>query len=77
MEHCSQDLRRRAEGIAQVLDQFFPDPPVPLNHSDAFTLLCAVVLCKYVSSVCLCALPFLASMCVEAMYVCVDIRELT
>ncbi|HSQ42003.1 MAG TPA: endonuclease III [Fibrobacteraceae bacterium] len=30
--------------IQSTLDQLFPDPPIPLNHRDAYTLLVAVVL---------------------------------
>ena len=36
--------RERAEYIAQKLDELYPDLPVPLNHTDAYTLLIAVVL---------------------------------
>ena len=34
----------RAEYIAQRLDQLYPNPPIPLDHSDSFTLLIAVLL---------------------------------
>jgi endonuclease-3 len=34
----------KAERIAEILDEFFPDPPIPLRHRDPFTLLVAVVL---------------------------------
>ena len=34
----------RAEKIGAILDELYPDPPVPLDHSDPFTLLIAVVL---------------------------------
>ena len=30
--------------IMQTLDHLYPEPPVPLNHKDTFTLLCAVML---------------------------------
>lgn len=30
--------------IQQILDQLYPAPPVPLDHSDAYTLLIAVLL---------------------------------
>ena len=30
--------------VMAVLEELFPDPPVPLNYRDAFTLLCAVML---------------------------------
>jgi len=34
----------KAERIDAILQRLFPDPPVPLEHSDPFTLLVAVVL---------------------------------
>jgi len=34
----------RAETIRQILNERYPDPPIPLEHSDPFTLLVAVVL---------------------------------
>jgi len=34
----------RALRIAEQLDGLYPDPPCPLDHTDPFTLLCAVVL---------------------------------
>jgi len=34
----------RAQYIAQKLAKFYPETPIPLDHSDAFTLLVAVVL---------------------------------
>lgn len=34
----------KAEAIAKILDSFYPNPPVPLNHADAYTLLIAVLL---------------------------------
>ena len=37
-------LKARARRIAAVLDLLYPDPPVPLLHSDAYTLLIAVLL---------------------------------
>jgi endonuclease-3 len=30
--------------IGDILDDLYPEPPIPLNHDDAFTLLVAVVL---------------------------------
>ncbi len=33
-----------AEQIGSILDRLFPDPQIPLNHHDPFTLLIAVVL---------------------------------
>ena len=35
---------QKAERIQAILDAHFPDPPIPLQHDDPFTLLCAVVL---------------------------------
>ena len=37
-------LCERAEFIDQKLDVFYPDPPIPLDHTDSFTLLIAVLL---------------------------------
>lgn len=34
----------KAGRIAQILDELFPEPPVPLDHADPFTLLVAVLL---------------------------------
>lgn len=34
----------KAARIQAILDEHFPSPPVPLQHADPFTLLCAVVL---------------------------------
>ncbi len=34
----------RAEYIARRLDELYPDPPIPLDHTDSFTLLVAVLL---------------------------------
>jgi endonuclease-3 len=34
----------KIEFIQQVLNFYYPDPPVPLNHTDNFTFLVAVVL---------------------------------
>ena len=36
--------QQRAEVVGQRLDDLYPDPPIPLNHSDEFTLLVAVLL---------------------------------
>lgn len=35
---------QRAERIMTILDDLYPDPPIPLDHRDAFTLLIAVLL---------------------------------
>lgn len=34
----------KADRIATILDGLHPEPPIPLNHADAFTLLIAVLL---------------------------------
>ncbi len=34
----------KAKRIHQILDDLYPDPPIPLDHSDPFTLTVAVVL---------------------------------
>ena len=34
----------RAKYLLEKLDELFPDPPIPLDHSDTYTLLIAVLL---------------------------------
>ena len=34
----------RIEKISEILNEYFPNPDVPLNHSDPYTLLVAVLL---------------------------------
>lgn len=36
--------QQRADWIAQHLATLYPDPPIPLDHHDPFTLLIAVLL---------------------------------
>lgn len=36
--------KQKAEEIAKILDHYFPNPPIPLHHQDAYTLLIAVLL---------------------------------
>lgn len=36
--------KERAQFIQKTLDHYFPEPPIPLNHTDAYTLLIAVLL---------------------------------
>lgn len=36
--------KERVKEIQRLLDQYFPDPPIPLDHKDAYTLLIAVLL---------------------------------
>ncbi|MEN7973205.1 MAG: endonuclease III [Verrucomicrobiota bacterium] len=36
--------KERAEYIAKKLDELYPDIPIPLDHTDAYTLLVAVLL---------------------------------
>ncbi|MEC7584121.1 MAG: endonuclease III [Planctomycetota bacterium] len=36
--------QEKAERIQAILDEHFPDPPIPLRHDDPFTLLVAVLL---------------------------------
>lgn len=43
-ETTEMRLSERVDVIAQVLEELYPDPPIPLDHSDPFTLLVAVVL---------------------------------
>ena len=37
-------LKERIEFIDKKLDELYPDPPIPLDHSDPYTLLIAVLL---------------------------------
>lgn len=37
-------LAQKCERIQRILDDLYPAPPVPLDHSDAYTLLIAVLL---------------------------------
>ena len=36
--------QEKADRIGVILDDLYPDPPVPLDHADPFTLLVAVAL---------------------------------
>ncbi len=36
--------KKRAKQIAEILDQLFPNPQIPLSHKDPYTLLIAVLL---------------------------------
>ena len=36
--------REKADRIGIILDEMYPDPPIPLDHRDAYTLLVAVAL---------------------------------
>lgn len=36
--------QKKAERIGYILDELFPEPPIPLNHHDGFTLLISVML---------------------------------
>lgn len=40
----SSKMEARARSIQRVLDHLYPDPPIPLDHEDTFTLLIAVIL---------------------------------
>jgi endonuclease III len=42
--HAAMKRLDKAARIQAILDERFPKPPVPLDHGDPFTLLCAVVL---------------------------------
>ncbi|MGI5828675.1 MAG: endonuclease III [Bradymonadia bacterium] len=39
-----QKTPKHFDEIVALLDKYFPDPPIPLKHSDPYTLLVAVVL---------------------------------
>jgi endonuclease-3 len=36
--------REKAQRIGEILDRLYPEPPIPLDHQDPFTLLVAVML---------------------------------
>lgn len=38
------DLRKKAAEIARILDNLYPETPIPLEHEDSYTLLVAVLL---------------------------------
>lgn len=40
----SETLKTRAAFIAKTLQKLYPNPPIPLDHSDPYTLLIAVLL---------------------------------
>ncbi|MCB9356880.1 MAG: endonuclease III [Lewinellaceae bacterium] len=40
----SARMREKAEDIQRILDDLYPETPIPLRHEDAYTLLVAVVL---------------------------------
>ena len=37
-------MKQKAAAIAAILDELYPETPIPLRHEDAYTLLVAVVL---------------------------------
>ena len=37
-------MKARADKIGEMLDEFYPETPIPLQHKDAYTLLVAVLL---------------------------------
>jgi endonuclease-3 len=45
---CGKRIRmtraQRAERVGQILDELYPEPAIPLDHADPFTLLVAVML---------------------------------
>ena len=36
--------KKKAGEVAQILEQLYPNTPIPLDHSDPYTLLVAVLL---------------------------------
>jgi endonuclease-3 len=38
------NVKERAQTVMKRLDELYPDPPIPLDHRDPFTLLIAVLL---------------------------------
>ena len=43
-ENSTLKKQQRADVVQERLAELYPDPPIPLDHSDDFTLLCAVLL---------------------------------
>mmetsp|Transcript_6065 Transcript_6065/g.7851 ORF Transcript_6065/g.7851 Transcript_6065/m.7851 type:complete len:332 (-) Transcript_6065:80-1075(-) len=45
-KECNIDskMSSKCSRIVSVLNELYPDPPIPLDHKDNFTLLCAVML---------------------------------
>lgn len=43
-KRLSPKLKAKAAEIQRILDDFYPETPIPLQHEDAYTLLVAVVL---------------------------------
>lgn len=37
-------IKEKVAKISDILDELYPDPPIPLHHQDAYTLLVAVLL---------------------------------
>ncbi len=44
MKSSSMTKKERAEDIARILESFYPEVPIPLDHKDPYTLLIAVLL---------------------------------
>lgn len=44
VKRISPTLKAKAEGIQAILDDLYPEVPIPLDHRDAYTLLVAVLL---------------------------------
>lgn len=44
MRKVSPAMQAKATKIQRILDELYPETPIPLRHADAFTLLVAVVL---------------------------------
>ena len=38
------NIKKKAQHIAEILDELFPETPIPLQHIDTYTLLIAVLL---------------------------------
>ena len=43
-KRLSPKLKAKAADIQRILDELFPETPIPLQHTDAYTLLVAVLL---------------------------------
>ena len=37
------NIKKKAKHIAEILENLFPETPIPLQHTDTYTLLIAVL----------------------------------
>lgn len=44
LDYIKLNKAEKAEAISEILESLYPNPPIPLKHKDAYTLLIAVLL---------------------------------